>query len=107
VHGLLGTREDRTRFARPIAYGHDVVEVLIEELGDGLRAGGADVNADLEEGLDRHRIDVVLGPHPGAVDLEFFAALAPQDRLGHLAPGRVAAANEDDPDRRRPPALGH
>jgi len=107
VHGFLGPREDRARFASPIADRHDVVERLIEELGDGLRARVADVDPDLLEDLDRHRMHVVLGPHAGAVDLEVAAALAPQDRLGHLATSRVAAADEDDPDRRPPPALCH
>src|SRR6185503_15920292 len=60
----------------------------------------ADVDADLLEGAmghrdDRPRVDA------GADDREPFTAVASEQRLGHLAPGGIARADEDHADRAR------
>ena len=98
VEAHAPTWEDRARFARLVADRDHVVERLVEELADRLRACVRPVDADLGERPDGQRIDASR-VRAGRADVERGPAEPAEDRFGHLAPRRVAGAHEQHPDR--------
>ena len=84
VQRVRGSREHRAGRAGAIADRDDVVERLVQELGDRLAAGGTPVDAGLLDDPERERVDP---GHLGArrKDLEVIAAIPLEQRLGDLA----------------------
>src|SRR5436190_147605 len=71
------------------------VELLIDELCRGLRLGAADVDADLRHGPNGQRMDESRRARAGGHRFDRIAVKVVRQRLGHLAPRRVAGAEKE------------
>ena len=92
---LDGAGKHRAGVAGGLAHRDDPLPGLPEELTDGLAVLAADVDAHLGHHRDRLLADVRdLGP--GAGDLVAVTGPRSEHRFGHLRPGRVAGADEED-----------
>lgn len=86
-------RERRTRVVRRIAHGDNVIKVDAKILRALARVSG-DINANLGHRSNRQRVHAVRrSPRRIRLDLPGFESLRPT--LGHLAPARVAGAQEE------------
>ena len=92
---LDGAGKHRAGVTGGLAHRDDPLPGLAEELADGLAVLAADVDAHLGHHGDRLRADG-RDVGPGAGDLVAVAGPRSEHRLGHLRPGRVAGADEED-----------
>jgi len=92
---LRRIREKRAALVCVVADRYHVIASLIHEPLDGLRVLPADIDADLGHRLCRERTHLSR-LRARALDIEAVAGQRAQKSLGHLAPGRVVRADEED-----------
>src|SRR6185503_13480446 len=88
-------RKYRARLVRGVTHRDDVVPRLLHELVDDLRRVAAEIDADVGHGSSRERMNT-RGLRPRARRLEPIARQRAKKTFGHLTPGGVVRAEEED-----------
>ena len=98
VQRAVRPRQGRALLARTVGQRDDVVEAAVDQLRDRLRASGMPVDADFGESSNGQRVNPAW-TRAGRESVEIGAAEPGEQRLGDLAAGRVAVADEQHADR--------
>ena len=93
MQGAVASGEGRALLACRVGQRDDVVQRLVEQLGDRFRASATPVDIQLRENAHGQRMDA-LGPRPSGEGSEVLTAEEAEQRLAHLAACRVAVADE-------------
>src|SRR3989442_5931812 len=95
VNARRAPRKHRTSFTGVIAHGDDAVPGLWEKRLERLRAVTAEVDAHFVHHPNGQRMHAA-GLRPSTVDLQAIFSESAQEALGHLAPGRVVCAENQN-----------